>query len=112
MGSYLNSNQAPWVLEGHVEHHFNGMFTNKIPMFKKWNWFLVAGANAYWINPKDQYQEWFVGLENIFKIFRVDWVNAYQEGKYQGSSFVVGAGGLLGGAFTANEGERSVSISF
>jgi hypothetical protein len=108
MGSYANSNQAPWCVEGHLEHHFNGLFTNKIPMFKKWNWFLVAGGNAYFINANDHYQEWFVGLENIFKIFRVDWVAAFQQGKYQGSSVVFGAGGLLGSSLT----DRSVSISF
>ena len=108
MGSYANSNQAPWCVEGHLEHHFNGLFTNKIPMFKKWNWFLVAGGNAYFINANDHYQEWFVGLENIFKIFRVDWVAAFQQGKYQGSSVVFGAGGLLGSSLTY----RSVSISF
>jgi hypothetical protein len=69
---------------------------------------LVAGGNAYWINAKDHYQEWFVGLENIFKIFRIDWVTSFQQGKYQGSSVVFGAGGLLGASLT----DRSVSLSF
>ena len=36
---------------------------------KKLNWNLVGGTNAYFIKENDRYEEVFVGLENIFKIF-------------------------------------------
>jgi hypothetical protein len=118
MGSYVNSNTAPLYVETHIEHHFNGLITNKIPFLKKLNWNLVAGTNNYFISKDNYYVEYFVGLENILKIFRLDFVSAYQNGKYQTSSIILGAGGLLGGSNTANKNEiiktrsRRFAISF
>ncbi len=77
---YLYSNKESIYGAAFVEHHFNGLFTNKIPGFKKLNWNLVAGASAMWL-PKQTYAEWHVGLENIFRFFRVDLVTGYQQGK-------------------------------
>lgn len=96
MRPFVNSNTAAFYGEGHIEHHFNGLLTNKIPVFKKWHWNLLTGGNTYFINKTDNYAEYFVGLENIFKIFRIDFVNAYSNGKYYKSSFVLGAGGFVG----------------
>jgi hypothetical protein len=114
MSSYKNSNTAHFYSEGHVEHHFNGLLTNKLPLLKKWNWNLVAGANAYFINTNDNYAEYFIGLENIFKIFRIDFVSGYQNKKYNTSSLVLGIGGLLGNGFgnSNNAGGSNVSVSF
>ena len=111
MDSYINSNAASFYSEAHIEHHFNGLITNKIPFLKKWKWNLVAGANGYYIRNNDHYQEYFVGIENILKVFRVDFVTAYQNGKPNRSSFVVGLGGLLGGSMSGSGG-NSVSIGF
>ena len=116
MSSYLNSNFAKFYFEGHLEHHFNGLFTNKIPRFNKLNWYLVAGTNSYFINNSNNYAELFIGLENIFKLFRVDFVSGYQNGKYTRSSLVLGASGLLGSSLSSKNtnasGSHSVSISF
>jgi hypothetical protein len=112
MNSYVNSNTAAWCYEGHVEHHLNGLLTNKIPYFKKLNWHLVTGGNGYFISNKDFYTEYFVGLENILKIFRLDFVVAHQNGKYLNSTIVVGAGGLLGSGLSGSDNNRSVSIGF
>jgi hypothetical protein len=71
---YEYSNNAPFYTEAHVEHHFNGMLTNKIPLFRRLNWNLVAGSNAFYINSKNSYIEFFAGLENLFKIARFDFV--------------------------------------
>jgi Family of unknown function (DUF5686) len=60
------------------EHHFNGFITNKIPGLKQLNWHLVSGVSALWL-PKHTYAEWHVGLENIFRFFRVDVVTGYQQ---------------------------------
>jgi hypothetical protein len=111
MDSYINSNASDFYSEAHIEHHFNGLLTNKIPYFKKWNWYLVAGGNAYYVNKNDNYHEFFVGLENIFKIFRLDFVSAFQNGKPARSSVVLGLGGMLGGSMSGGGG-NSISIGF
>lgn len=112
MNSYINSNTAKLYYETHLEHHFNGLITNKIPYFKKLNWNLVGGCNTYFINKNDRYEEVFVGLENIFKIFRLDFVAAFQNGKYQNASLVLGAGGLLGAGSNSNSESSSNGRSF
>jgi hypothetical protein len=112
MNSYINSNTAKLYYETHLEHHLNGLITNKIPYFKKLNWNLVAGCNTYFIKKNDRYEEVFVGLENIFKIFRLDFVTAFQNGKYQNASLVLGAGGLLGSGSGSNSESSSSGRSF
>lgn len=110
--NYLNSFQlAPYYqystdarLYGaaHVEHHFNGFLTNKIPLFKRLKWNLVGGANAFYVNSDNHYIEAFAGLENIFKILRVDVVAGYQTQAPTTVGVRVGFGGLLGGAINFN----------
>jgi hypothetical protein len=82
----------------HAEHHFNGLLTNKIPLLNKLKWNLVAGTNTFYVNSKNYYVEAFAGLENILKIFRVDFVTATQA--QPGNSFGVriGLGGVIGSA--------------
>ncbi|RME17858.1 MAG: hypothetical protein D6799_03500, partial [Bacteroidetes bacterium] len=73
-----------------AEHHFNGLFFNRIPIFKKLKLREIAGIKGVWgsINDanrnvllfpptlkaldKGPYLEANVGVENIFKIFRID----------------------------------------
>lgn len=62
-----------------AEHHFNGFLTNKIPVIRKLNWNLVAGVGSLWLNAGN-YTEWHVGLENIFRLFRIDIVRGYYKG--------------------------------
>ena len=107
---YANSTTASFFAFGHVDHHFNGLLTNKIPFFRKLNWNLVAGSNAFYVNKANNYVEVFGGIENIFKIFRVDFVTGYQGNKVI-SGFRIGAGGLLGGSISSNAGSGNVSIS-
>ncbi len=94
---YRYSNAEKFYLYGHAEHHFNGLLTNKIPLFNKLRWNLVAGANTFFVNSDNYYAEVFVGLENIFKLFRVDLVNAYQPGLGNKLGVRIGFGGLIGG---------------
>jgi hypothetical protein len=112
MNSYINSNTAKLFYEAHLEHHLNGLITNKIPYFKKLNWNLVGGGNAYFISKNDHNVELFLGLENIFKIFRIDFVSGFQNGKYQNTSLVLGAGGLLGSGSGSNSESSSNGRSF
>ncbi|HLO39028.1 MAG TPA: DUF5686 and carboxypeptidase regulatory-like domain-containing protein [Lacibacter sp.] len=75
---YQYSNADDLYAAVFTEHHFNGFITNKIPGLKKLNWHLVSGVSALWL-PKHTYAEWHVGLENIFRFFRVDVVTGYQQ---------------------------------
>ncbi|MCW3091258.1 MAG: carboxypeptidase-like regulatory protein [Ferruginibacter sp.] len=93
---YENSTIATFYSIVHLEHHLNGLLTNKIPLFNRLNWNLVLGGNAFFINENNNYTEIFVGLENILKIFRVDFVAAYQDGKPGITGFRIGTGGLIG----------------
>ena len=109
---YANSTNNSFYTFGHLEHHFNGLLTNKIPLFKRLNWNLVAGANAFYVNGKNNYAEIFAGLENILKTFRVDFVAAYSNGKTTSTGVRIGTGGILGGSLSGNNGRnRRSSIS-
>lgn len=101
---YRYSNDEEFYAFGHAEHHFNGLLTNKIPLLNKLKWNLVVGANTFYVNKDNYYLEAFAGLENIFKLFRVDFVNAYQPGLGNKFGVRIGFGGLIGGKvqFTAD----------
>lgn len=82
---YRFSNTASLYGKGHIEYHLNGLLTNKIPGFKKLNWFLVTGANALMLEKGNYYVEYFAGLENIFKVIRVDYIRSVEQGGAQRS---------------------------
>lgn len=95
ISSYEFSNDARFMAYAHLEHHLNGLLTNKIPFMKKLNWNLVVGGNALTVPGFRRYAETFVGLENILKICRIDWVVSFRDGFRPYSAIVVGADGLL-----------------
>jgi len=95
---YANSTNENFYATGHLEHHFNGFLTNKIPLFRRLNWHLVGGANAFYVNGPKHYEEMFWGLENIFKVLRVDIVCSWRDGRYYDTGVRLGLGGLLGGS--------------
>jgi hypothetical protein len=66
-------------------------------LFNKLKWYLVAGSNAFYVNQDKYYLEAFLGVENIFKVFRLDFINAYQPDLNYRFGVKIGAGGLLGG---------------
>lgn len=108
---YLNSTTEPFYTFGHIEHHFNGLLTNKIPLFRRLNWNLVAGANAFYVNRSNHFIEGFIGLENILKIFRVDYVMGYSNNKFISGEIRIGRGGLLGSSVRVNSTRRNGSPS-
>ena len=79
-------------------HHFEGLFFNKVPLIKKLKWREVVTCKALWGSVNDRnrktlifptslnalgnepYIEMSAGIENIFKIFRVDvlWRTTYK----------------------------------
>jgi hypothetical protein len=78
---YQFSNQSNFYTTLFAEYHLNGLLTNKIPGFRKLNWFLVGGFSSLHINNGVDYTEAIVGIENIFKVLRVDLVNGFQKGE-------------------------------
>jgi len=111
---YANSTIAAFYAVGHIEHHFNGLLTNKIPLFRRLKWNLVAGSNAFYVNRNNNYVEIFGGLENIFKLVRVDVVGAYLNGNAGQITLRIGFGGLLGGAFanaSASGGNPQIQLN-
>jgi hypothetical protein len=89
---YRYSNAERFYTKLHAEHHFNGLLTNKIPLFRRLNWYLVAGTNAFYVNRSNYYAEAFAGVENIFKIVRIDFINAYEPGQPVGAGIRIGVG--------------------
>jgi Family of unknown function (DUF5686) len=106
---YAKSTISSFYTYSHLEHHFNGLLTNKIPLFKRLNWNLVAGGNAFYINGTTHYVEIFAGLENILKIFRVDFIAAYNYGSKGLTAIRIGTGGILGGSIRTNNSRSSRS---
>ena len=78
---YQFSNQASFYSTVFAEYHLNGLITNKIPGFRKLNWFLVGGISYLHVNNMVDYTESIIGIENIFKVIRVDLVNGFQQGE-------------------------------
>lgn len=93
---YRYSNTETFYTVLHAEHHFNGLLTNKIPLFNKLKWNLVAGTNTFYVNRSNYYAEVFAGLENIFKIFRVDVITALQAEPGRQWGVRIGFGGVIG----------------
>jgi hypothetical protein len=108
---YANSTTSSFYTYGHLEHHFNGLITNKIPLFKRLNWNLVAGGNAFYVNGKNNYVEVFAGLENILKLFRIDFVAAYNNGTKGLTAIRIGTGGILGAGRVSNGRGRRGSLN-
>jgi hypothetical protein len=100
---YQYSNAEKWFGLIHAEHHFNGLLTNKIPLFNRLKWHLVAGTNTFYVNRKNYYVEAFAGLENIFKMFRVDFIWAYQAAPGNNFGVRIGLGSILGKMIQMND---------
>ncbi len=79
---YANSNTENFYTSFHAEHHFNGLGTNKIPMFRKLKYHLVLGSNGFYVNQNNNYIELSAGLENVgfglTRFLRIDGVVGYQ----------------------------------
>lgn len=86
---YFYSNTTSFSVAAHAEYHLNGLLSNKIPGFKKLNWFFVTGANALHIKNGQEYYELLFGIENIGKLIRVDFVQGFASGGARPSGFRV-----------------------
>jgi hypothetical protein len=111
---YQYSNKNNFYTFGHVQHHFNGLLTNKIPLLNKLKWNLVVASNAFYVSKTNNYVEVSAGLENILKVLRVDFVTAYATDSNLQSGVRVGFGGLIGGGLSTSNsnGQQQISITF
>jgi hypothetical protein len=92
---YYTYSADKWFTEAHAEHHFNGFIINKIPMIKKLKVQEVIGGHLLMNNKLSQYYELNFGLENIFRIMRVDYVLGYGIGNKVKSGFTIGISAKL-----------------
>ena len=101
-GSYLNVfNNLPYYtastnnsyLEMHAEYDFNGFLLGRVPLLKKLNFNIIAGAHTLSTTSNKPYQEYTIGLDNIgwgkFRFLRVDYLRSYQNG-YKGDAIIFG----------------------
>lgn len=94
---YKYSNTSNFFAEAHAEHHFNGLLTNKIPFFRSLNWHLVGGANTFYLNKDSYYVEPFIGLENILKVIRIDFLWGFFKGEKAAMGVRIGIRGKSSG---------------
>ena len=94
---YQLSNSEKNYQFGHVEYHLNGLLSNKIPGFRKLNWFFVVGGNGLRIDNKSWHYEMFFSIENILKVIRVDFVKGFQPGGVQLDGIRISLPGMLTG---------------
>jgi hypothetical protein len=92
---YQYANVSNFYLDYHLEHHFNGLISNKIPGFRRLNWYFVGGVNGFWLPSTAHYEELFLGLENIFKVGRADMVWSFDQGRFRGAYFRFSVRGIL-----------------
>lgn len=94
---YQFSDKSRSYIQGHFEYNLKGFLTNKLPGIRRLNIYLVGGANGFYINSNKYYYELFAGIDNIFKRFRVDFVQSYLNGKKWDNGFRIGLSRSIGG---------------
>jgi hypothetical protein len=88
---YRYSTQKTYI-EAHYSHHFNGFILNKVPLLRKLKWQEVGSVNYLHTSAAGHYLEVGVGLEHLFKVFRVDFVTGFQERQKVSSGIRIGYG--------------------
>lgn len=75
--NYYTASTTSGFFEGHIEYHANGFITNKIPLLRKTKFQAVGGINMLLTQDNQEHFEFSMGLENILKAFRIDFVTGY-----------------------------------
>ena len=89
---YYAASTNSFSVQAHVEQHFNGFILNKIPLIKRLKWQVVAGIHYLYEPTYGNYWESTVGIENIFRVLRVDFVAPFREREVQNFAFRVQLG--------------------
>ena len=90
---YAFSNNANIFGAIHTEYKLNGLLTNKIPLVRNLNFRLITGCNILFLK-NINYQEIFLGLDNIAKLFRVDYVKGFGKDGMNYNGFRIGIRGF------------------
>ncbi|MFM1962529.1 MAG: hypothetical protein RLZZ172_1374 [Bacteroidota bacterium] len=90
---YAFSNNAKIFGAMHTEYKLNGLLTNKIPLIRNLNFRLITGCNIL-VLKNINYQEVFVGLDNIAKLFRLDYVKGLGKDGMNYNGFRIGIRGF------------------
>lgn len=74
--------------EAHVEHNFKGALLNKIPLFNKLNFHLIAGAKTMFMADTKPYSEVSLGMENIgfgkWRFLKAEYIKSFHNGNVKG----------------------------
>ena len=89
---YYRYSTTKTYFQGHYEHHFNGFIFNKIPLLRKSKIQAVTVFNYLHTPEIDNYWEFGIGIEHIFKVLRIDYYNSWLSGQHQRSGFRFGIG--------------------
>ena len=89
---YYRYSTTKRYLEAHFGHEFNGFFFNKIPLFRRLKWQEVATLNYLNTPQSKHYLELGLGIEHIFKYFRIDVFTGFQSREKVGSGIRTGFG--------------------
>ena len=79
--NYFESSTNNYFVAARWEHHFNGWIFNKLPLLRKLKFEVLAGTAALYTPSNNLFTEVFIGAENIFNAFRIDFVTNYQNEK-------------------------------
>ena len=90
---YYTHSTNKQYLEGHMEHNFKGWLTNKVPVLRELNFYLVAGYHVLTTPEHNPYMEFTVGFDNLgwgkFRFLRIDYVRSYENG-FRGDGVIFG----------------------
>ena len=65
MPYYQYSNHENIYGEAHIEYSMKGLLTNKIPLLRQAQWYLVLGNNTFYAGSNNYYTEAFAGVDNL-----------------------------------------------
>lgn len=74
---YYRHSTAKYFAQAHLEHHFGGILLGRIPGINKLKLYEVVGFHFLYTPTRKEYYQVDVGLENILKIMRVDFVAGF-----------------------------------
>lgn len=74
---YYRHSTDKYFAQAHLEHHFGGILLGRIPGINKLKLYEVVGFHYLYTPTRSHYYQAEVGLENILKIARVDFVAGF-----------------------------------
>ncbi|WP_027076271.1 DUF5686 family protein [Maribacter antarcticus] len=83
---YYNYSTADFYFQGHYEHQFRPLKENGKSKFQP-----TAGINYLYTGSAGNYVELGVGMDKIFKFWRMDFYNSWREGNHDSFGVRVGA---------------------